>query len=159
MATQLELILDLMLLAVGGIVGMSGDSGDYSSHLIIRNAGVNAEIHGNEHVGGILGCDFDALSGYIQIENAYVTGLIEGFWYQTYGLLGKIWSSQFSVSYSYFDFQTTQQSEGWENSTLGSRSTAQMSQQSNYQAWDFGVNGAWRMQPGYTYPRLRVLPQ
>ena len=127
--------------AVGGLAGSNG------GNATITNAYSTGSASGGEYVGGLVGSH-----EWGTITNSYSTGAVSGSGANVGGLVG-IKGGAATISYSYWDTQTSGQATGSFGTGL---TTAQMMQQSNFSGWDF--TGTWVIYEGYTYPLLRSFP-
>lgn len=123
--------------AVGGLVGHN--AGDVS------NSYATGAVTASESVGGLVGYA-DIASG---ISSSYATGRVTGLT-DVGGLVGLRADATATVSNSFWDVQTTQQS-GSDGGT--GRTTAQMQAQATFTGWDFGAT--WVQYEGHTAPLLR----
>ena len=131
---------------VGGLVGTN--VGTY-----IRQSYALGDVSGGDYTGGLIGLSFGSITdlyafgnvtgqsgvgglvggGAGNINNSYSKGLVSGV--VTGGLVGKENSEgSFTVTSSYYNSQTSGQSDTGEGTPI---TTAQMAQQSTYVGWNF----------------------
>ncbi len=121
----------------GGLVGAMQDG-------ILSNSYARGKVFGNRTAGGLLaGATYRGT-----IENSYATGYVTGN-VDKGGLIYSVYSYPVTVTDSYWDVQTTEQSSS-EGGT--GKTTLEMKQQSTFNTWDFP--NTWRICEGVSYPWL-----
>ncbi|MDD4280452.1 MAG: GLUG motif-containing protein, partial [Candidatus Sumerlaeales bacterium] len=121
---------------VGGLVG-------YHTTGTITNCYASGEVSGTT-VGGLIGFSY-----YITITNCYATGRVTQISPGQYhgGLVGN--NQGGTVSNSYYDSQTTGQSDTGKGMP---KTTAEMKQQATFVGWNFDT--VWMINEGLSYPYL-----
>ncbi len=121
---------------VGGLVG-------YHTTGTITNCYASGEVSGTT-VGGLIGFSY-----YITITNCYATGRVTQISPGQYhgGLVGN--NQGGTVNNSYYDSQTTGQSDTGKGMP---KTTAEMKQQATFVGWNFDT--VWMINEGLSYPYL-----
>ena len=130
---------------VGGFVGRLDQPGTTS------NSYSTGTVTGTSNVGGFAGhLYYGGGTNQTILENSYAVGRVSGT--TAAGLVARL-DVGGTISNSYWDTQTTEQSASAGGTGL---TTAQMKQQSSFSGWDF--SNVWTM-PGGSYPSLQALPR
>jgi hypothetical protein len=125
---------------VGGLVGYVNLSGDVSDSYSLSS------VSGLNYVGGLVG-----RYAVGTITNSFSTGLVSTSGVNKGGLIGQLISG--SVVDSYYDFQTSNQSDTGKGVPL---STSNLKQESTFSSWDF--DSIWEIDNGVSYPSLLLKP-
>jgi hypothetical protein len=135
--------------AVGGLVGINGEFGYYST---IRNCYATGNVSGS-YVGGLVGGNLWGI-----VADCYSTGSVSGD--NSGGLVGL---NDETISNSYWDIETSGEPNmcGYQRYGTGcdpnyGKTTAEMKKQSTFQDWDF--IDTWNIGENQTYPYLRSYP-
>jgi filamentous hemagglutinin family protein len=137
---------------VGGLVGANNNGGT------VRNSYATGSVAGAvAYIGGLVGYNGGTIS------NAYATGRV-AVGADVGGLVGWNYGNTGTITASFFDINTTGQSNGvgyGSASGVTGLTTAQMSSLSSFTgaSWDIddegGTGAVWRIYDGYTTPLLR----
>ncbi len=134
--------------SVGGLVGFSYNSST------ISNCYANCDVSGGSYIGGLVGFSYYASA----ISNCYSVGKVNGN-SNVGGLLGRNYYSNSTVTNSYYNTETSGQSNGIgidDNSqTVTGLTTLEMKQQSNFTGFDF--TNIWTITNAKKFPRLNAV--